>query len=678
MKEWSLAPFVLFRLVLVASTFFGIFVVGEAAAQSPVVPSGAGAALADQAGPPVVEESVASPMTAQVVGGKVAVTTYHYDALRTGWNNYETTLTAAKFPANFGILSTVTLDDQVDAQPLIVPNLTISGAKHDVVYVVTESNSVYAIDASTGAILLSTNLGPPVPSPLGCINGGPNVGINSTPVIDLLRETLYVIAYVNLSGDPNNPNPGYQLHALNPSTLADKAHSPVTVAASHILVDGSTFTFNATYERQRPGLLELNGYVYAGFGSFCDFSPDQSRGWVLGWNATTLAPLPANQLDDRQTTDPGVSPPVFLSSIWMSGFGIAGEGTDLYFATGNSDCSSLWNSTTPGCPSQSTYDGKTNIQESVVRLKGALSGIDGISTPEDPLTLDQGDTDLGSGGVLLLPGALAAAAGKDGNLFLLNINELSTPLDIQQLDPCYCGPSYFEGPDGISRLVTSHGSTVQTWQVRSTPSPTHLVPEATAPITPSFQDPGFFTSVSSDGTKAGAIIWAIGRPTDPNTTYVTLYAFSAAASGGTLSQLYSSPAGSWPNTGGDANIVPVVANGKVYVASYQTLTIFGPGASGAANIGVQPRPAASPASPHAVSGTLAEVSGSTLTLETRTGTSATVDASQAIKNRRVGTPLKPGVPLTVLGSSLNGAGALVAEAITRAKGSSGKGWPPDH
>jgi hypothetical protein len=193
------------------------------------------------------------------------------------------------------------------------------------------------------------------------------------------------------------------------------------------------------------------------------------------------------------------------------------------------------------------------------------------------------------------------------------------------------------------------------------------------------QDPGFFTSVSSNGAKAGsAIIWAVGRPSDPNTTFVTLYAFAAAASGRTLTQLYSSPAGSWPNTGADADIVPVVANGKVYVASYQTLTIFGPGASGAANIGVQPQPAASPSSPHAVSGTLLDVSGSTLTLETRTGTSAKVDASQAIKDRKVGVPLTPGAALTVRGTSIDGAGALVAKTIVRAKGTSGKSWPPDH
>jgi hypothetical protein len=479
----------------------------------------------------------------------VAVTTYHYDTLRTGWNKQETTLTAASFPSTFGILSTVTLDDQVDAQPLVVPGQTIAGGTHDVVYVATENNTVYAIDASTGAILLSTNLGPPVPMPFGCNNSGPNIGITSTPVIDLTSQTLYLIAYLNLSGNPTNPNPSYQLHALSLSTLADKAGSPVTVAASHTLTNGSTFTFNATYQRQRPALLELNGNVYAAFGSFCDYHADQSRGWLLGWNASTLAPLAANQLDDTQAIEIGVNPQFFLSSIWMSGFGIASDGTYLYFTTGNSDCN--WTVNGDPCPSASTWDGKTNIQESVVRLSGDLTQILGIFTPTtspNTFTLDQEDADLGSGGVLLFQTYnatypfLAAAAGKDGRLFLFNPLSLTTPLSAQQSEACWCGPSLFMGSDGVNRIVASQGSTVRTWQV-SSPTPT-LSLEGTATIT-SGQDPGFFTSVSSNGTTAGsAIIWAVSRPS--NTTSVNLYAFSA---GGTLTQLFSSPAGTWPNTG---------------------------------------------------------------------------------------------------------------------------------
>src|SRR5208337_3683805 len=275
--------------------------------------------------------------TTQIVMGAtpspVAVTTYHYDNLRTGWNQHETTLTASSFPGNFGILQTVTLDDQVDAQPLIIPGLAIAGGTHDVVYVATESNTIYAIDASSGAILLSRNLGDPVPTPLGCNNNGPNVGINGTPVINLATQTLYVIAYVN---SENGGPPTYQLHALNLSSLADQPYSPVTVTASHTLTNGSIYTFNATYQRQRPALLLNNGInsnntIYAAFGSFCDYSGNNSRGWLLGWNANTLAPLPTNHLDDSQATSPNN---FFLSSIWMSGWGIASTGPHLYFSTG--------------------------------------------------------------------------------------------------------------------------------------------------------------------------------------------------------------------------------------------------------------------------------------------------------------------------------------------------------
>jgi hypothetical protein len=321
--------------------------------------------------------------------GSVPVVTYHYDTLRTGWNNQETTLTATNFPSTFGILQDVTLDGQVDAQPLVVPGLKIAGVAHDVVYVVTESNTIYGIDASSGAILLQRNLGSPVPAPFGCSINGPNVGIDSTPVIDLSANALYVIAaYVNGS------SPSHQIHALNLTDLTDKPGSPVTVAASHKLTNGSTIAFNSAYQRQRPALLELNGNIYAGFGSYCDYHPEVSRGWVLGWNATTLASISANQLNDTQATSPTS---YFLSSVWMSGYGIAGVGSQLFFATGNSDCN--YYVTPEQCPSQSTYDGKTNIQESVMWLQGNLA-FGGTFTPSSVWYMDVNDLDLSSGGVM--------------------------------------------------------------------------------------------------------------------------------------------------------------------------------------------------------------------------------------------------------------------------------------
>jgi hypothetical protein len=152
---------------------------------------------------------------------KINVITYHNNTQRTGWNSSETALTPGVVGgSDFGLLYQVMLDDQVDAEPLLVTDLTIGGSTHDVVYVATESNSVYAIDASSGTILLHVNLGTPVPMtalPGECNNNGSNVGINSTPVIDVTSQTLYVMAYVYNSA---NKSEEFMLHALNLTTLA--------------------------------------------------------------------------------------------------------------------------------------------------------------------------------------------------------------------------------------------------------------------------------------------------------------------------------------------------------------------------------------------------------------------------------------------------------------------------
>src|SRR5580698_4445954 len=139
--------------------------------------------------------------SALVAAAQTAVTTYHYDNYRTGWNQTESTLTPANVTkATFGLLSSVMLDDQVDAQPLVVPGVMITagqyqGTTHDVAYIATENNSLFAIDVDTGAVLLNPNFGTPVTNPLGCNNNAPHVGITSTPVIDPSTNTLYVMVY---------------------------------------------------------------------------------------------------------------------------------------------------------------------------------------------------------------------------------------------------------------------------------------------------------------------------------------------------------------------------------------------------------------------------------------------------------------------------------------------------
>jgi len=504
---------------------------------------------------------------------QVAITTFHYDNYRTGWNSKETALTPAKVSSGqFGLMYTTTLDDQVDAQPLVMPSVMITtgpskGSVHKVVYVATENNTVYAIGQNTGIVLVKRNLGTPVPTPLGCHNNGPNVGINSTPVIDANTNTLYVIAYTQ---DANGPT--YRIHALDLGNLTDKVQ-PVVITASHTLTDGTTYTFNATYQRQRPGLLLANGNIYAGFGSFCDFGAQFSRGWLLGWTVDTLTPLATNQLIDVQATSPKT---FFLSSIWMSGYAPAADDAgNVLFVTGNSD------------PSGTTYDGITNIQESVVKMSPTLSTVNDVFTPMNQAQLEATDGDFGSGGVMVLPDQpgslphLAVAAGKFGNLYLLNEDALggySTTKDnvlgTYQIGGCWCGESYFVDPtDGLARVVTSAGRKAKVWKLSTTPSPSLKLTKTSAGLTGG-QDPGFFTTVSSNGNK-NPIVWALSRAVETSPYPIYLYAFNPEATGATMTTLFSGVVGSWPSINGNANLVPVVANGEVFIATYKQLQIWG-------------------------------------------------------------------------------------------------------
>ncbi len=502
---------------------------------------------------------------------QVAVTTYHYDNDRTGWNSQETTLTVAAMQSStFAVLGKVTLDDQVDAQPLIVPNVTITAGRfrgiHTVVYVATDNNTIYAIDATTGKVLLNPNFGPPVVRPLGCSPNNPDVGINSTPVIDLSSNTLYAIVYTQQS-----TGPAYFVHALDLGSLTDKV-SPQLVTASHTLTDGTTYEFNATYQRQRPALLLANGNIYAGFGSFCDFSPNLSRGWVLGWQTGTLTPLDLNELPDTQATS---EKNFFLSSVWMSGYGPAADDSgNILFVTGNSDHSGT------------AYDGVTDIEESTIKVSPDLSMVIDLFTPSNVKSLDEHDQDFGSGGVMILPDQpgsiphMAVAAGKTGQMFLMNEDDLggfsttkNNVLGTYNIGPCWCGESYFVDPvDGNARVVSSGGTGVIVWEVQTSPTPDLI--EVTSSPAINFHNNGFFTTVSSNGT-ASPIIWALARPEKTTPTILELSAFAPDLGGDTMTLLFSGPAGAWMKGGSNPNIVPVVANGRVYVASYKQLSILG-------------------------------------------------------------------------------------------------------
>lgn len=278
---------------------------------------------------------------------------------------------------------------------------------------------------------------------------------------------------------------------------------------------------------------------------------------------------------------------------------------------------------------------------------------------------------------------LAAAAGKTGTMFLLNQNNLggyvaggpNNDLAEVSVGGCWCGPSYFAVNGKKQRIVGSGGSTLTLWNVKDK-SKIRLTLAGSKGL-PSGQDGGFLTSVSSNARGHNPIIWALARP-----QYVpgplTLVALAANESHGTspLTTLYQAPAGYWIEDNANANLLPAVANGKVYVASYQQLEIFGLGGSAAvtrsharrvANVGPIK-------TPNEVTGTLLTVNGARLTLRTRDGRLVTVDAAAALKNERTG-DLVVGKPFNVRGT-YDAAGVMHAAAIVRAKPSTSS-WPPD-
>ena len=583
-------------------------------------------------------------------GAQSQVTTYHYDNQRTGWNPNETILT----PATVGglqMIASVPLDDEVDAQPLVY---------NGVVYVVTENNTVYAID-TLGNVIAQNNLGPPVntSSVNGCNSG--NVGITSTPVIDPGSSTLYVMVYTY----DGSGNPTYRLHALNTGLLNDNV-APVTVTASGKLTNGSTYYFNASVTRQRPGLLlSVNGNVYAGFGSYCDLNPLNSitRGWLLGWQAGSLTPLSNNYLVNRLATDVD---DFFLTSIWMSGAGIAEDGSaNLFFSTGNSG------------PSGNDYRPRSNLSESVIQLSPDLSTVETYFTPYGGTLgghyLEQNDLDMSAGGVLVLPDGNVVIAGKNGEMYLLTQGNLggNAPRNYVarvSIGSCWCTESYFVGPDGVGRVVSSGGNQmVQVWLEPS------FALESQSPQVNGNGQGGFFTSVSSNGTQS-PIVWAVDRPGDATYT-LTLWAYDPVAQ----TMIGSWPAGTWPNAPNAlSNTVPVVANGQVYVASYQQLTIWGLGSSSSAGPRPVPTALAHPvyrdpirltADEHDIFGTITAINGNTISVKKRDGSTVTVDTTNASAPT-----LLVDMPVRVVGTG-DGA-ALAAKWAARAKGSP-KIWPAD-
>jgi hypothetical protein len=584
------------------------------------------------------------------------VLTYHGDSLRTGWFSSETQLNVTNVnPQSFGLLHTVTLDARVDAEPLYVYQLTSGKLTYNVAYVVTENNSVYAIDADKGKILWHRNFGPAVPYQYknNDDNVYPIMGILSTPVIDRTAGLMYFV-----SDGYNGKVDGFFLHAISLITGKNTV-TPAFIHLTATLSNGTKWTFNPRYHLQRPGLLEANGSIYVAFGSNGDTQPDQSRGNILRYDATTLA-FQGSDVTNRLKT----ATSYYLSSIWQSGYGIASDTHgDIYFSTGNSD------SNTP------SYDVNFNRPDSMVHLSSDLSSLLDSFTTSNYFQLDQGDVDVGSGGMMILPDQpgsiphLAVSGGKDGREFLMNRDNLGGytqggPDNVLQAvneGGCWCGPAYFVGPDGNPYVVTGGGNGITTWQLQTNGQTPQLVLQSSTgrgAINGLPDNGGSVPVISSNGTTAGtAIAWFVQKPSsssdsDPGTP-LTLRAYDAT---NLNTALFSAQGGTWVHAvNSNANIVPTVANGHVYVASNKQLNIFGLlpprgsaeraslpkqiAASKLENIDCAPSESAqaaikSPAGSHQFYGTVCKVDGSNMQLSLRSHRSITVDVSQAFTSHR--------------------------------------------
>lgn len=589
-------------------------------------------------------------------GSPMDVVTYHGDSLRTGWFSSETQLNTTNVNAQgFGLLATVPLDGRVDAEPLYLYQAQAGKKTYNVVFIETENNSVYAIDADKGTVLWQKNYGTAVPYQYknNDDNVFPIVGILGTPVIDRTAGVMYFVADVY-----NGSQDSFMLHEISLLNGQDVV-APMEITLSSKLNNGSTWNFAPKNNLQRPGLLEANGSIYVAFGSTCDCVPYQSRGIIARYDATTLAFMSSTVTNAIFLK----SSAFYLSSIWQSGYGIASDSNgDIYFSTGNGD---------PNTPSYSKH---FNRPDSMVRLSSDLGTLLDSFTPSNYYSLDRGDGDVGSGGMMLLPDQsgstphLAISGGKDGRAFFMNRDNLGGftfggPDNVLQEvseGGCWCGPAYFVGADGNPYVITGGGNGLTSWQVQLTGTP-QLVQQSTTGsgfINGLPDNGGSIPVISSNGTTAGtAIAWFVQKPqtssdNDPGTP-VTLHAFDAS---NLSKQLFSAQAGTFTHAvNSNANIVPTVANGKVYIASNKQLNIFGllPPA-GSTERAALPKgiafsepevvtcPPAEPiqsaisagATVHQLFGSVCKVEGSTMQLALRSHRSVSIDIAHATTGPR--------------------------------------------
>jgi Big-like domain-containing protein len=523
--------------------------------------------------------------------GFAGVFTQHNDISRTGQNLNESILTPTNVnTATFGKLFSQAVDGYIYAQPLYVPNVTIAGGTHNVIYVATEGDSVYAFDADSntgtnagllwhaslidtahGAASGATTVNIQQSLDSGCTDLVPQVGITSTPVIDPSSGTMYVEAK-----SKENGNFIHRLHAIDITTGAEKSPGPVEITATvpGNGDGGTTVSLDGLHHLNRVGLLWLNGTIYIGYASHCDDTP--YHGWLLAYDAGTFTQtsILVTTPNGTQTSD--------LGGFWMGGTGVAADSNgNIFIASGNGDFDTV------NVPAQ-------ELGDTVMKLfntgSSTLSLVD-YFTPFDQSMLDGEDQDVGSGGVMLLPDQPGSTphelvqAGKAGTIHLVDRDQMTTN-NLHYCQGCnsdtqitqeiqesitenwlFGAPAYFNS----TVYFCGTGDNLKAFPLNDgllTTSPNEISGHA-------FNFPGCTPAVSADGSSNG-IIWAAdtskygnaGAPLGP----AVLYAYQA----GTLSMLWNSSQTGNDTAGNAAKFaVPTVANGKVYLGTQTELDVYG-------------------------------------------------------------------------------------------------------
>lgn len=509
----------------------------------------------------------------------VDVLTQHYDNARSGLNASETRLSPSNVSAKgFGKLFTHLVDGQVYAQPLYVARLSVPGkGTRNVVFVATQADTVYAFDAdnarganaqplwqaslvdsahgaASGATAVPiTELGVNSQGQPLCTDIAPQIGVTGTPVIDRASGTLYVEAKSKEGGAIV-----HRLHALNIATGQEKPGSPVAIPGALAMPE----PFDPLWHVNRPALLLDHQTVYVSFGTHCDgLEQHPYRGWMFSFDAQTLAPKAVIPMTKGQAN---------AGSIWMSGAGPAADAQgNVYAVTGDGD-----------------FDGVNNLGDSVIKLSGPSLILTDLFSPADNAALDAVDSDLGSGGALLLPeqpGAnprLLVQATKDGRIYLLNRDHLggfcATCAPVQALPKGTLGaatpPGFPQDWSGLFGLPSYWNQKLYFWGVKDVLKVFSLNNGLLDPTpqkgSTTYGYPGANLSISANGLSNG-IVWAI-KPASGSDG--ALQAWDATK----LNLLYSSDQQTGDEMGPSVKFsTPVVANGKVFVGGGDRLTVYG-------------------------------------------------------------------------------------------------------